>query len=132
MDSSHPISHIEPLISSFPVVEAHPIGINGSRSSGSCDETLVRFHGWNEHPFSYNDFEAVSCESTPKGVQTQRGRVFWKQNPHTARLKRDGGRWGVVPASQHQEILVALASLIRAQRTDLAMVLIEQELNSQT
>ena len=26
-----------------------------------------------------------------------------------------GGRWGVVPASGHQEILVALASLIRAQ-----------------
>ena len=44
----------------------------------------------------------------------------------------DGGRWGVVPASEHQEILVALASLIRPQRLDLAMLLIEHELNSQT
>ena len=34
------------------------------------------------------------CESIPKGVQTQRRRVFWKQNPLTARPKRDGGRWG--------------------------------------
>ena len=37
----------------------------------------------------------LPCESTPKGVQTQRGRVFRKQNPHTARPKRDGGRWGI-------------------------------------
>ncbi len=30
-------------------------------------------------------------------------------------IQMGGGRWGVVPASGHQEILVALASLIRAQ-----------------
>ena len=70
----------------------------------------------------------VACESKPKGVQTQRRRVFLKQNPHTARPKRDGGRWGVVPASEHQEILVALASLIRAQRYDMALTILDNEL----
>ena len=38
------------------------------------------------------------------------------------------GRWGVAPASEHQEILVALASLIRAQRYDMALDIIAQEL----
>ena len=69
-----------------------------------------------------------ACESTLKGVQTQRRRDYWKQNPHTARPKRDGGRWGVVPASQHQEILVALASLIRAQRYEMALTILDNEL----
>lgn len=68
------------------------------------------------------------CESIPKGVQTQRRRVFWKQNPLTARPKRGSGRWGVVPASQHQEILVALASLIRAQRYEMALTILDNEL----
>ena len=72
-----------------------------------------------------------ACESTPKGVQTQRRRGFWKQNPHTARPKRDGGRWGVVPASEHQEILIALASLIRAQRYDMALTILDSEINCQ-
>ena len=69
-----------------------------------------------------------ACESKPKGVQTQRRRVFRKQNPLTAGPKRDGGRWGVVPASEHQEILVALASLIRAQRYDMALTILDNEL----
>tara|TARA_B100000242_G_scaffold278959_1_gene237057 strand:- start:250 stop:417 length:168 start_codon:yes stop_codon:yes gene_type:complete len=30
-------------------------------------------------------------------------------------MQMGGGRWGVVPASEHQEILVTLASLICAQ-----------------
>ena len=38
------------------------------------------------------------------------------------------GRWGVVPASQYQEILIALASLIRAQRYDLALTILDDEL----
>jgi len=38
------------------------------------------------------------------------------------------GRWGVAPASQHQEILVALASLIRAQRYDMALTILDNEL----
>ena len=38
------------------------------------------------------------------------------------------GRWGVVPASQHQEILVALASLIRAQRYEMALTILDNEL----
>ena len=73
--------------------------------------------------------EIKSCESTPKGVQTQRRRVSWKQNPHTARPKRDGGRWGVVPASQHQEILAALASLVRAQRYEIVLTILDNELS---
>jgi len=36
--------------------------------------------------------------------------------------------WGVVPASEHQEILVALASLIRAQRYDMALTILDNEL----
>ena len=42
--------------------------------------------------------------------------------------KRQSGRWGVVPASQHQEILVALASLIRAERCGMAFDIIIEEL----
>ncbi len=73
-----------------------------------------------------------SCESKPKGVRTQRRRVFWKQNPLTARPKRDGGRWGVAQACNCRSILDAIATLIHAQRTDLAIIVIENELNSQT
>ena len=39
-----------------------------------------------------------------------------------------GGRCGVVPASEHQEILVALASLIRAQRYEMALTILDNEL----
>ena len=46
--------------------------------------------------------------------------------------KRQSGRWGVAQACNCRLILDAIASLIEAQRPDLAMVLIEQELNSQT
>ena len=42
-----------------------------------------------------NGIELTLCESTPKGVQTQRRRGFWRRNTRTARLKRDGGRWGI-------------------------------------
>ena len=70
----------------------------------------------------------IACESTPKGVQTHRRRGISRQNPHTAGPKRDGGRWGVVPASQHQEILVALASLIRAKRYEMALTILDNEL----
>ena len=69
-----------------------------------------------------------ACESKPKGVQTQRRRVFRKQNPLTAGPKRDGGRWGVVPASEHLEILLALASLIRAQRYEMALTILDDEI----
>ena len=43
-------------------------------------------------------------------------------------LSKGGGRWGVVPASEHQEILVALASLIRAQRYEMALTILDNEL----
>ena len=42
--------------------------------------------------------------------------------------KGGGGRWGVVPASEHQEILIALASLIRAQRYEMALTILDNEL----
>ena len=41
--------------------------------------------------------------------------------------KRDGGRWGVAQNCNCHPILDAIAFLIEAQRTDLAMVLIEGE-----
>ena len=44
----------------------------------------------------------------------------------------DGGRWGVAQGCNCCSILDAIATLIEAQRPDLAMILIEQELNSQT
>ena len=43
-----------------------------------------------------------------------------------------GGRWGVAQACNCRSILDAIATLIHAQRTDLAIILIENELNSQT
>jgi len=43
----------------------------------------------------------------------------------------DGGRWGVAQGCDCRSILDTIATLIDAQRSDLAMVLIEQELNSQ-
>ena len=60
-------------------------------------------------------------------VQTQQRRGFLKQNPLTARLKKDGGRWGVGQGCNCHAILDAIASLLEVQRPDLAMVLIEEE-----
>ena len=55
--------------------------------------------------------------------------MYFDDKNRTLRVqKRDGGRLGVVPASQHQEILVALASLIRAERCGMALDIIAQEL----
>ena len=42
-----------------------------------------------------------------------------------------GGRWGVAQACNCHSILDAIASLIEAQRPDLVLVLIEQELDSE-
>ena len=42
--------------------------------------------------------------------------------------KRQSGRWESSPASEHQEILVALASLIRAQRYEMALTILDNEL----
>jgi len=51
----------------------------------------------------------------------------------TARNKeRQSGRWGVAHGRNCRPILDAIVLLIEAQRPDLAMVLIEQELNAQT
>lgn len=46
--------------------------------------------------------------------------------------KRQSGRWGVAQGCNCRSILDAIASLIEAQRPDLAMILVKQELNSQT
>ena len=40
-----------------------------------------------------------------------------------------GGDWGVAPASEDLEILVALASLIRARRYELALTILENEID---
>ena len=56
-------------------------------------------------------------------------RRVWRSPPNRGfGLSEGGGRWGVVPASEHQEILVALASLIRAQRYDMALTILEIEI----
>ena len=42
--------------------------------------------------------------------------------------KRQSGRWGVAQACDYRSILDAIATLIEAQRPDLALVLIEEDL----
>jgi acyl-CoA reductase-like NAD-dependent aldehyde dehydrogenase len=80
--------------------------------------------------------------ATPASGDVQRGR-----SPQEARLsggkeargeaamsltkKRQSGRWGVAQPCNYRSILDAIASLLEAHRPDLAMVLIEQELNPQ-
>jgi len=44
--------------------------------------------------------------------------------------KLNGGRWGVAQGCNCRSILEAIASLLEAHRPDLAIVLIEHELNS--
>ena len=51
-----------------------------------------------------------------------------KENNRVLTVEVNGGRWGVVPASEHHEILIALASLIRAQRYDIALFILDNEL----
>jgi len=45
--------------------------------------------------------------------------------------RRQSGRWGVAQGCNCRSILDVIATLIEAQRPDLAMVLIEGEMNSQ-
>jgi len=40
-----------------------------------------------------------------------------------------GGRWGVAHASDHLEIFTSVASLIRAQRYEIAMIILENEID---
>ena len=61
----------------------------------------------------------------------QRAQRTW-QSEHDDVDKRQSGRWGVAQDCNCRPILDAIALLIKARRPDLAMVLIEQELNSQT
>ena len=42
-------------------------------------------------------------------------------------MQMGGGHWGVVPASEHQEILVTLASLICAQGYERALRILGSE-----
>ena len=63
----------------------------------------------------------------PRGLDSNR--TVWRSPPNRGLgLAEGSGRWGVVPASQHQEILVALASLIRAQRYEMALTILDNEL----
>ena len=43
-----------------------------------------------------------------------------------------GGRWGVETTSQTREVFIALASLIRAGRHEMALAILDNELNSHT
>jgi len=54
------------------------------------------------------------------------------QSGHVSYKKRQSGRWGVAQGCDCRSILDAIGTLIEAQRSDLAMILIEHELNSQT
>ena len=60
----------------------------------------------------------------------------WEGSPwqgvHASETGMEHGRWGVAQGCDCRSILDAIATLIEAQRPDLAMHLIEQELNSQT
>ena len=62
-------------------------------------------------------------------MEIKSNRTVWRSPPNRGfGLSEGSGRWGVVPASEHQEILVALASLIRAQRYDMALTILDNEL----
>jgi len=67
------------------------------------------------HPFSFNDFEVESCESKPMSSKPSEVQTL-----------------GVAQGCNRHSILDAIASLLEARRPDLVLVLIEQELNSQT
>ena len=78
----------------------------------------------------------ISSEGTvqPEWLKRPRGldsnRTVWRSPPNRGfGLSEGSGRWGVVPASEHQEILVALASLIRAQRYEMALVFLMSEID---
>ena len=51
---------------------------------------------------------------------------------NSLKMRVDGGRWGVGQGCNCRSILDAIASLIKEQRPDLALVLIDEELNPQT
>ena len=52
--------------------------------------------------------------------------------PVSANLIFLGAAWGVAQGCNCRSILDAIATLIEAQRPDLAMILVKQELNSHT
>ena len=54
--------------------------------------------------------------------------MFLETTLAACKPKKGGGRWGVVPASEHHDILVALAFLIRTQRYDTALAILDNEL----
>ncbi len=92
------------------------------------EQTVLQFN----NPLNKRIPPSLHLRIETEGVQTQRRRVIDVKNPHTARPKRDGGRWGVAQACDCRTILDAIATLIEAHRPDLAIGLIIQELNSQT
>ena len=66
-------------------------------------------------------------------LKTGSNRTVWRSPPTRGfGLSEGSGRWGVAQGCDCRSILDAIATLIEAQRPDLALVLIEQELNSQT
>ena len=76
--------------------------------------------------FKHNNtvYNVIGCSEF---TSLNKGQICMKLCHPVMRLG-SGGRWGVVPASEHQEILAALASLIRAHRSDMALKILNQEL----
>ena len=43
-------------------------------------------------------------------------------------FEQGGGRWGIEPTSQTREVFIALSSLIRAGRNEMALTILDNEL----
>ena len=67
----------------------------------------------------------------PRGLDSNR--TVWRSPPNRGLgLSEGSGRWGVAQGYDCRSILDAIGTLIEAQRPDLAMILVKQELSSQT
>jgi len=71
--------------------------------------------------------EAGSKQTHPSLPREARGKASTPP-----KISMESGRWGVAQGCNCGPILHATATLIEAQRPDLAMNLVKQELNSQT
>ena len=81
----------------------------------------------------------ISSEGTvqPEWLKRPRGldsnRTVWHSPPNRGfGLSEGSGRWGVAQGCDCRTVLEVIAMLIEVRRSDLALVLIEHELNSQT
>ena len=122
---------------------AGPSAAREARGKASTTQSDDRQRGrWGQRAGPSAAREARGKAFTTQSDDRQRGR--WGQRPAAspaseARGKvsttqsddRQSGRWGVGQACEFRSILDVIATLIEAQRPDLAMILIEGEMNSQ-